>query len=106
MGDSVNIAFTLDPLHLRPFFSAVVGGEDVTQGKPDPEIFLIAARRLGVAPAECLVLEDSPQGAEAARRAGMSCVVVNPMAPRANFAPADHILHFAQDYHELEWETQ
>jgi len=106
MGDQTNIAFTIDPLHLRPYFSAIVGGEDVKHGKPDPEIFLIAAQRLQVSPRKCLVLEDSPQGVEAARRAGMHCVVVNPMAERARFHPDGHVRHFARDYHDLEWETQ
>jgi HAD superfamily hydrolase (TIGR01509 family) len=52
---------------------AVVSAEDVRRGKPDPELFLIAAERLGLSPAECAVMEDSPVGLEAAHAAGMSC---------------------------------
>lgn len=55
-------------------FRTVVTVEDVTRAKPDPEPYLLAARRLGVAPGRCLVFEDSETGAEAAHRAG--CVVV------------------------------
>lgn len=106
MGDLTNVAFTLDGLHLRPFFSVIVSGEEVTHGKPDPQIFLLAAQRLGVPPAQCLVFEDSTQGAVAARRAGMPCIVVNPMAPREAFLPDEHVLHVARDYDDLEWETQ
>jgi HAD superfamily hydrolase (TIGR01509 family) len=51
----------------------IVSAEDVSHGKPDPELFLIAARRLGLSPSECVVMEDSPVGLEAAHAAGMSC---------------------------------
>lgn len=69
-----NIHFHLDVLHLEGIFDVLVGSEDVRRGKPDPEIFLTAAERLGVAPARCLVFEDTPTGIEAAQRAGMRVV--------------------------------
>jgi HAD superfamily hydrolase (TIGR01509 family) len=100
-GDQTNIAFTLDGLNIRHYFSAIVGGEDVAQGKPHPDVFLIAAQRLGIEPQHCLVFEDSPAGVEAARRAAMSCYVVNPMNPRDEFGEADHVLEFAPDYRVL-----
>ncbi|SCK57344.1 HAD family phosphatase [Streptomyces sp. WMMB 322] len=53
-----------------------VSAEEVAHGKPEPDVFLEAARRLGVPPRRCVVLEDAPPGAEAARRAGMRCVAV------------------------------
>lgn len=59
-----------------PFFGAVVGSEDTQRGKPAPDVFLIAAERLGVAPGRCLVLEDAPAGVQAARAAGMKCIGV------------------------------
>jgi beta-phosphoglucomutase len=58
------------------FFSAVISGDDVLRGKPDPEVFLKAAEKLGVAPARCIVFEDAVAGVEAARAGGMSCVAV------------------------------
>ena len=58
------------------FFEAVVTGDDVENGKPDPAPYLETARRLGVDPASCVALEDSPPGARSAQRAGMSVVVV------------------------------
>jgi HAD superfamily hydrolase (TIGR01509 family) len=75
---------TLEVLGLRTYFRTVVGAEDVARGKPEPDGFLLAAERLGVAPERCVVYEDSPPGLEAARRAGMRAVDVRPhLAPRA-----------------------
>lgn len=69
---------TLIGLGIRELFQAVVTAEDVLRGKPNPEIFLLAAERLGVAPERCIVLEDSDLGLEGARRAGMNGVDVRP----------------------------
>jgi mannitol-1-/sugar-/sorbitol-6-/2-deoxyglucose-6-phosphatase len=69
----------LDVLGIAPSFHAVLSADHVERGKPDPAIYLLAASRLGVAPAECLVFEDSPTGVRAARAAGM-CVVAIPSA--------------------------
>jgi len=57
-------------------FTAVVSGDDVTRGKPDPEVFLKAAALLGVPPGRCVVFEDAPSGVAAAKAAGMACVGV------------------------------
>ncbi|MCG6922989.1 MAG: HAD family hydrolase [Acidobacteria bacterium] len=61
---------------IREMLDVIVARDDVTRVKPDPELFLLAARRLGVAPRGCLVFEDSPNGMRAARAAGMRCVAV------------------------------
>ncbi len=61
----------LGTIGIRGYFHAVVGGDMVARGKPDPGIFLLAARRLDVEPSACVVLEDSPAGVAAATRAGM-----------------------------------
>ena len=66
----------LASLGLRRHFKVIVTAEDVTLGKPDPEVYLEAARRLNASPATCLVFEDSLVGVEAARRAGMRAVGV------------------------------
>ena len=73
-GPPENVALVLDRLEARDLFEAVVTVEDVTRGKPDPEVFLIAAKRLGVAPAACAVIEDAPAGVAAANAAGMASV--------------------------------
>ncbi len=75
-GDMGNVDFALDGLGVRPFFEKISSAEDVLNGKPDPEVFLKAAEKLGVRPADCLVFEDSRSGLEAAHRAGMAAVAV------------------------------
>lgn len=70
------IAAVLDITGLRPYFQAVLSTEEVAQGKPAPDVFLAAAAQLGVAPTNCLVVEDAKYGVEAARRAGMSCLAI------------------------------
>jgi beta-phosphoglucomutase family hydrolase len=72
-----NIATIFSVLPIDTYFDAVVTGDDVTSGKPDPEIFLQAARRVNVQPENCIVLEDAPAGVEAARRAGMKSIGIN-----------------------------
>jgi beta-phosphoglucomutase len=72
-----NIEVVLEVLQLTACFQAVVAGEDVTAGKPDPQVFLAAAQRLQTEPSRCIVVEDSPLGIEAARRAGMRSIGVN-----------------------------
>jgi beta-phosphoglucomutase len=73
-GPPENIALVLDRLKAGDLFDAVVTVEDVTRGKPDPEVFLIAAKRLGIPPARCAVIEDAPAGVAAANAAGMASV--------------------------------
>jgi beta-phosphoglucomutase len=71
-----NIVMMLDELALADQFQAVVSGDDVALGKPNPEIFLRAASALGVPPSRCVVVEDAEAGIEAAKRAGMVAVAV------------------------------
>jgi HAD superfamily hydrolase (TIGR01509 family) len=70
------VSETLEAIGFKDFFSVIVTSEQVEHGKPFPDLFLEAARRMGVAPSDCLVLEDSPAGFEAATAAGMDYVVV------------------------------
>lgn len=67
---------TLEAIGFKNLFSVIVTSEQVRHGKPFPDMFLEAARRMGVEPSACLVLEDSPAGFEASRAAGMDYVVV------------------------------
>ena len=67
---------TLRALGITAWFDAIVAAEDTARHKPEPDVFLEAARRLGVAPATCTVYEDTDIGLEAARRAGMASVDV------------------------------
>ena len=68
--------FILDALKLRKFFQVVLTADEIAQGKPDPQVFVKTAGKLGVLPADCIVIEDSFVGIEAAKRAGMKCVAV------------------------------
>jgi beta-phosphoglucomutase family hydrolase len=98
---NANITFTLDGLDLRRHFDAVVGAADVARGKPNPDVFLKAAERCGVAPEHCIVFEDAPLGVEAARRAGMRAVVLTTTLPAAAFAEFDNVIHIISDFSEL-----
>ncbi len=86
-----NVEFVLDGLDLRRYFGVVVGGDDIRRGKPDPEIFLLAARRLGAAPDQCIVFEDSQAGIEAARRAGMRAIALTTSVPAEELCRAPHV---------------
>jgi beta-phosphoglucomutase family hydrolase len=73
------ITRTLEALGITDWLAAVVAAEDTARHKPEPDVFLEAARRIGVAPARCTVYEDTDIGLEAARRAGMTPVDVRPL---------------------------
>ena len=72
----LNVEVVLRVIGLERVFGALVAAEDVRHGKPDPEVFLTAAERLGVPPGRCVVVEDAEHGIEAARRGGMRTVGV------------------------------
>lgn len=74
VGSSIEIL--LRRFGLRDCFDLIVDGSEVTHGKPDPESYLLAARKLGVDPGECVVFEDSHVGVIAAKRAGAYCIAV------------------------------
>jgi HAD superfamily hydrolase (TIGR01509 family) len=86
-------------LKLRDAFRLIVDGSEVAHGKPDPEAYLVTARKLGVAPADCVVFEDSHVGVVAAKRAGIFCVAVrNPRAQvRQDLSMADAIVDSMRD---------
>ncbi len=75
-GPPGNVDLAVDKLARRDKFSGIITGRDVTRGKPDPQVFLYAAERMGVAPRQCCVLEDAPAGIAAAHAAGMKCIAV------------------------------
>jgi beta-phosphoglucomutase-like phosphatase (HAD superfamily) len=70
------IRHRLGHVGLLKYFRCITGGDEVTHGKPDPSLYLLAAERLGVAPAECIAFEDSENGARAAQAAGVRVVIV------------------------------
>ncbi|HHH42091.1 MAG TPA: HAD family hydrolase, partial [Chloroflexi bacterium] len=87
------VELALRTLGIADRFQAVATGDEVARGKPAPDVYLLAAERLGVPPACCLVLEDAPLGVAAARAAGMVCVAVpSPEAASADFSLAHRVL--------------
>ena len=82
------LALSLDRTGLTRFFDVTVSGDEVKKGKPAPDIYLLAAERLGVAASKCIAVEDSPAGISAAKAAGMKVVAVN----RGSFE-AEQIAH-------------
>lgn len=93
-----NIDFALDNLTIRHYFDFIVSGDDVKNSKPHPETYLKGANLLKVEPSSCIVFEDAPKGVEAARNAGMQCVVITSMHQEDEFAEYDNILMFVKDY--------
>lgn len=90
--EQIEYALTRTPL--GRFFSVTLSGATLPRSKPDPEIFLLAARGLGCAPQVCLVVEDAPAGVAAARGAGMSCIAfANPNSGQVDLGAADRICH-------------
>ncbi len=97
------IKLVINKLSISDYFSAIVGGEEIKKGKPAPDIFLKAANRLNVKPADCLVIEDSKNGVLAAKAAGMKCVAYkNPNSGNQNLEKADLII---DNYDSLNVET-
>lgn len=99
-GDIHNVAFAMSRLAMVPEPLTIVRGDEGLPGKPQPAIFLEAARRIGAAPERCIVFEDAPFGIEAARRAGMHAVAVCSTHSAQELA-GPHVLAAVRDYHEL-----
>lgn len=93
-----NIGFVVDNLLIRHYFKTIVSADDVTESKPHPEVFLKAARQLGVPPEDCIVFEDVPKGAEAALNAGMKVIIVTTTHTPEEFEKYPNILFFISDY--------
>lgn len=104
-SSSRNTRAIAERVGLTALFDVIVDGNDAPRSKPDPEVFLLAAERLGLRPAECVVLEDGAAGVEAARRAGMTVVGIGPrerlagvqrVAPDLAAVSADELLGAGQ----------
>jgi HAD superfamily hydrolase (TIGR01509 family) len=98
--ENMALAFARHPIDR--WVETVVSPADGLRGKPHPDIFLEAARRLGVAPGACVVFEDAPLGVEAARRAGMAAVALTTTLPASAFAPFHNLLASAADFTRLD----
>lgn len=89
-----NIDTIMGIIGFGKYFATIVAADDVTRGKPDPQVFLLGAERLGVAPARCVVFEDAFAGLEAARAGGMKAVGVATTHPAGQLrGHADRVVH-------------
>lgn len=84
-----NVTLITGVLGIDNYFQSIITSEDVTEGKPSPQGFLLAAQRLGVEPERCIVIEDAVAGVAAAKRAGMCCLAVTNTHPRESLKAAD-----------------
>jgi beta-phosphoglucomutase len=91
-GPPENVALVLERLQGGEKIDVVVTGADVTRGKPDPQVFQIAAERLGVPPSACAVVEDAVHGVEAARRAEMAAIALTGTAHRDQLTAAELVV--------------
>lgn len=91
-GPPENVTLAIDQLAAGAHFDARVTGADVTRGKPDPQVFLIAAERLGMPPGRCAVVEDAVHGITAAKRAGMTAIGLTGTLQRSEMVEADAVV--------------
>jgi beta-phosphoglucomutase len=93
-----NMALAFNKFGLDAMVDTITSPSDGLRGKPHPDIFLEAARRLKIAAEHCVVFEDAPLGVEAARRAGMTAVALTTTLPAAAFANFDNLIGIAADF--------
>ncbi|GAA4463352.1 HAD family hydrolase [Nibrella saemangeumensis] len=97
-----NISFTLDGIQVRSYFDTVVDASMISRGKPDPEIYLTAAKRLGVPPEQCVVFEDAFSGIDAGLRAGMRVIALATTHTREELANTGASL-IIKDFREIDY---
>lgn len=100
-GEMANIVAIVSALDIGNYFDALVSGALLPRCKPDPAVFIQAAASLGVAPSDCLVIEDGIAGVEAARRAGIRCLAVTTTHPAQKLAGADLIVNSLAELDEV-----
>ncbi|MCM8788913.1 MAG: HAD family phosphatase [Candidatus Omnitrophica bacterium] len=82
----------IENAQMKSFFSVIMGCQDISKSKPDPEIYLKCALVLGIAPIQCAVIEDSPAGIKAAKSAGMKCIALATNLEKSKLREADLIM--------------
>ena len=91
-GNTPNVNFVLDRCGIAGYFDAIANGDMITRGKPDPEVYLLAAKKLELAPGECIVVEYAPVGIRAARSAGESVVAIASTFRREDLSDYDILI--------------
>lgn len=102
-ADAKNIEFTLEGLGMAHYFRAITGSEEVAKGKPDPDVYLISARKLHADPQACIAFEDTPSGVKAALAAGMQVVGLATTHTREELSEYP-LLRIIDDYQGLRWQ--
>ena len=92
ISSSKSCRYILDKVNLIDKFQVIIAGNEVKKGKPDPDIFLMASKQLGLDPKECLVFEDATLGVEAAKRAKMKCIGIDRHGDKMRLAKADLVV--------------
>ena len=92
-GSRLNVEYILRKIKAKKYFDVIINGEQVKKGKPNPEIFLKAAKKLKVKPKECVVVEDAVNGVKAAKRAGMFCIGIATTFSKNKLKEADLIIN-------------
>ena len=91
-GPSENVELLLTSLKIKKYFNAVITAAEIKRGKPEPDVFLEAAKRVKVKQSQCVVIEDAPVGIESAKRAGMKCIALTTTHPEKELFNADLIV--------------
>jgi len=92
ISSSKNLPRIIASAGVSDIWDSIVNGSEITKGKPDPQIFLMAAERLGTPPGKCVVVEDAVQGVEAAKRGGMKCVGIDRYGDPSRLSKADIVV--------------
>ena len=91
-GPPENVELLLSSLKIKHYFDIIITASDVENGKPAPDVFLIASKKLNVVPANCVVIEDAPVGIEAAKSAGMKCIALRTTHCNVELLQADLVV--------------
>jgi beta-phosphoglucomutase len=100
-----NLEFVMDKLKIEKYFDTIVSMKDVTRGKPVPDTFLLAAKKLSLKPQDCVVIEDSLPGIEAAKAAGMIVIALTTTRKREELTQADVIVNGLYELHVKDFVT-
>lgn len=92
-ADPPNVDFVLGALGIKDYFKTIVDASEITEGKPNPEIFLKTANRIGYSPERCIVFEDSSSGIKAGKSAGMKVVAITTTSDASKLKDADYVIN-------------
>lgn len=103
MGDTPNIDFVLDKLSIKKYFHSLTGGHEITNGKPDAEIFNLALKKLNLNSSDCIVIEDSIDGVISATQAGIKVIGITTSYSEDELK-ANGCFYVISDFHELQFD--